>query len=74
MTIKAGLVTSLYSRDIFFFFFCFILVYYQTRLWEKYLVTGDWSQSTVWDTSTDSKMDVLKFYDKYGKASRCPNI
>ena len=42
MTIKAGLVTSLYSHDIF----CCILVDYQTGLWEKYLVTEDWSQST----------------------------
>ena len=32
-----------YSHDIFS---CFILVDYQTGLWEKYLVTGDWSQST----------------------------
>ena len=32
----------------FFFFFCFILVDYQTGLLEKkYLVTGDWSQSTI---------------------------
>ena len=45
MTIEANhpsLVTSLYSNDIFF---GFILVDYQTGLWEKYLVTGDWSQS-----------------------------
>ena len=28
-------------------FFCFILVDYQTRLQEKYLVTGDWSQSNA---------------------------
>ena len=35
-------MTSLYSHDIFF---GFILVAYQTGLWEKYLVTGDWSQS-----------------------------
>ena len=33
-------MTSLYSHDIFFF-----LVDFQTGLWEKYLVTGDWSQS-----------------------------
>ena len=35
-------MTSLYSHDIV----CFILVDYQTGLWEKYLVTGDWSQSS----------------------------
>ena len=35
-------MTSLYSHDIF----CFILVDYQTGLWEKHLVTGDWSQSS----------------------------
>ena len=32
---------------LFFFFFCFILVDYQTELSEKYLVTRDWSQSSV---------------------------
>ena len=37
-------MTSLYGHDIFF---CFILADYQTELWEKYLVTGDWSQS-IW--------------------------
>ena len=36
-------MTSLYSRDSFF---GFILADYQTGIWEKYLVTGDWSQST----------------------------
>ena len=36
MTVEAG---------HFFFFFGFILVDYQTGLWEKYLVIGDWSQS-----------------------------
>ena len=41
MTIKAGHY-SLYSHDIYIFF---ILVNYQTGLWEKYFVTGDWSQS-----------------------------
>ena len=35
-------MTSLYSHDISF---GFILVDYQIGLWEKYLVTGDWSQS-----------------------------
>ena len=29
----------------FMIFFGFILVDYQEGLWEKYLVTGDWSQS-----------------------------
>ena len=48
MTIEAGhLVTSLYSHDILF---GFILVDYQTGLWEKYLVTGDWSQSSTTGT------------------------
>ena len=42
MTKGWSLVTSLYSHDIFL---GFILVDYQTGLWEKYLVTGDWSQS-----------------------------
>ena len=50
MTIKAGhltLVTSLYSHDISLFFF-FILMDYQTGLWEKYVVTEDWSQSNLY--------------------------
>ena len=46
MTIKARLVTSLYNHDIFFVF-VFILEDCQTGLCEKYLVTGDWNQSTV---------------------------
>ena len=44
MTVKAG-----HSSDqpiiVMIVFFGFILVDYQTGLWEKYLVTGDWSQS-----------------------------
>ena len=35
-------MTSLYSHGIFF---GFILVDYQTELCEKYLITGDWTQS-----------------------------
>ena len=43
MTIKAGhLSDQPLSLDIFFLF---ISVDYQTGLWEKYLVTADWSQS-----------------------------
>ena len=59
-------MTSLYSHDRFFFFFGgggVILVDYQTGLWEKYLVTEDWSQSTgpgewmSWGTSKNSDPD-----------------
>ena len=28
----------------------------------------------VFETPTDSKMDLFKFYYKYGKKVRCPNI
>ena len=32
------------------------------------------SSSTISDTSTSSKIDFFKIYDKYGKELRCPNI
>ena len=35
-------------------FFGFILVDYQTGLWRKYLVIGDWSQSRICPASADS--------------------
>ena len=43
MTIKRP---ALIVMIVFFLFIFFILVDYQTELWEIYLVTGDWSQST----------------------------
>ena len=43
MTIKAG--HKLPAFTVMIVFFGFILVDYQTGLWEKYLVTWDWSQS-----------------------------
>ena len=42
MTIKAGYQ---WPAFIVMIFFAFILVDYQTGLWEKYLVTGNWNQS-----------------------------
>ena len=44
MPIKAGLVTSLYSHDIILVLVQWIIR--QEYKKKKYLVTGDWSQST----------------------------
>ena len=48
-------------------FFGFILVIYQTGLWEKYLVTGDWSQSTgslycLLTESLDKMLQIKHFF------------
>ena len=44
MTIQVG---HKWPAFIVMISFGFILVDYQTGLWEKYFVTGDWSQSTI---------------------------
>ena len=74
MTIKlVTLVTSLYSHDIFFF--GFILVDYQTGLWEKYLVTGDWSQSWIskaaWDVKGHLTSELGNIYQYQCKITLC---
>ena len=46
MTIKAGQ----WPAFIVWYYFGFILVDYQTGLEEKYIVTGDWSQSMIAET------------------------
>ena len=43
MTIKAGLVTSLYSYNIILALFLWII---RQDFKKKYLVTGDWGQSS----------------------------
>ena len=68
MTIKAGhLRPALIAR--YFFFILVDLVDYQTGLWEKYLVTGDWSQSSPepvskWKSSSDLQ-SLLHFFFRF---------
>ena len=46
-------------------FFGFILVDYQTGLWEKYLVTRDWSQSSFFPTPFFPKLyTIYGIYDQ----------
>ena len=44
------------SHDIFF---GFILVDYQTELLEKYLVTGDWSQSNPFHVTANKRVAII---------------
>ena len=42
----------------------FILVDYQTGFWEKYLVTGDWSQSMIQGVGMVTKISELFYFRK----------